>query len=127
MRLFLTIIMIMTTIPAFAQIEDDITDRDRNEITLKNDRTYRVGNGALTESFQVDDEHFLNIFDFENGILFHKDAQTRRVLEITHFKDLEKSRISEVKGYACYIIAKSGAITNKENEFFVKRHCRGAR
>ena len=69
----------------------------------------------------------MNVFDFENGLIFHKDPQTNRVLEVTSFRSLEDERKKELRAYACYISNKFSGVTNKQAAFFTQRHCTGER
>ena len=131
MRLFFIAFTLITLValPAMAQIEDQVAGTDRKGATiLLNNRSYDVDKGALIESFSVSNETFLNVFDFENGLVYHKTPQTNEILETTSFKDIEKSRVTELKRYACYILGKSPSRSNsKQAVFFKKRHCGAAR
>ena len=124
MRLLLTLILTMLSVSSFAQIEQDILGTDKTGVVLRNNRSYQVDKAILIEQFQVVNETFLNAFDFENAITYHKDPQTNRILEVTPFKELGQKRVQELKGYACYISKRSRA---KQSEYFVKRHCGGVR
>ena len=129
MRLLLIALIALTAMPAMAQIENQIAGADRKGgIILLNNRSYDVKKGTLVESFTVSGETILNIYDFENGLVYHKTPQTNQILETTAFKNMNKIRISELRSYACYIVGKSpGGSNNKSAIFFKKRHCGGTR
>ena len=103
MRLLLITLIALTAMPALAQVEDQIAGVNRKGgIVLLNNRSYEVDKGALIESFTVSGEAFLNIFDFENDLVYHKTPQTNQVLETTSFKSMDKTRIAELTSNAAF-------------------------
>jgi hypothetical protein len=100
---------------------EDIVTKDGNLLRLKNNREYRVENGYVVESVDLDGVgRVTNLFDFENTLVIHRYGNSVRSFAVTPFREMQAKRVNRVKLYGCHI-AENGR--EQHMAHFYKTNC----
>lgn len=123
--------MFFVVLPVFAgevrPQNDDVKRFDDNVAEMKSGRRFELSHNALIEYPDIESVGLKNVFDFDNSLIYHENAQTGEKLAVTPFSQIPTERVNYVRQIGCRIATNSGdsnpIYADKETYQFVKTHC----
>jgi hypothetical protein len=144
MALFLVILgSYPVSVDAQDNVGNDVKNYTRNKIVadksgvnkggshtleMNNGRKYKLENNVLIEYPSIDDiVKIRNLFDFDNGLVYHQDSETGRKITVTPFAQMDPKRVERVQKIACFMVEKRGGnnkiLADKGLYDFYKNYC----